>query len=110
MQALCTDWPTGPIDADLHAPLASRVPALLLSGGADPVTPPAFGAEAARGFAQAQHIVLPGQGHGQLLQPCVDRLMAQFLDAAHGKASVDAGCLKDLAPAPFFLSLNGPGP
>ena len=43
LQALCADWPSGPIDADLHAPLASRVPALLLSGGADPVTPPSFG-------------------------------------------------------------------
>jgi pimeloyl-ACP methyl ester carboxylesterase len=111
LQALCADWPTGPIDNDLHAPLASKVPALLLSGGADPVTPPAFGAEAAKGFTPAQHIVLPGQGHGQLLQPCVDRLMAQFLDgAARGKASVDAACLKDLAPTPFFLSLNGPAP
>jgi pimeloyl-ACP methyl ester carboxylesterase len=111
LQALCVGWPTGPIDADLHAPLASKVPALLLSGGDDPVTPPSFGAEAAKGFARAQHIVLPGQGHGQLLQPCMDRLMAQFLDAAaRGNASVDAGCLKDLAPAPFFLSLSGPGP
>ena len=79
---MCADWPRGPIDADLHAPLASQVQALLLSGGADPVTPPTFGAEAAKGFAQSQHLVLPGQGHGQLLQPCVDRLMAQFLDAA----------------------------
>jgi pimeloyl-ACP methyl ester carboxylesterase len=111
LQSLCADWPAGPIDADLHAPLISKVPALLLSGGADPVTPPAFGTEAATGFAQAQHIVLPGQGHGQLLQPCVDRLMAQFLDgAARGKASVDAACLKHVAPAPFFLSLSGPGP
>lgn len=111
LQALCADWPTGPIDADLHAPLSSQVPALLLSGGADPVTPPSFGAEAARGFAHAQHIVLPGQGHGQLLQPCVDRLMAQFLDgAAHGQAHVDASCLQNLAPPPFFLSLGGPAP
>jgi pimeloyl-ACP methyl ester carboxylesterase len=111
LQALCKDWPSGPIDADLHAPLASRIPALLLSGGADPVTPPAFGEEAAKGFTDAQHIVLPGQGHGQLLQPCVDRLMAQFIDgAAAGKPKVDAACLQGLLPPPFFISLNGPAP
>ena len=37
----CKLWPRGPVDADLHAPLQSTVPALLLSGEADPVTPPA---------------------------------------------------------------------
>ena len=111
LQALCADWPTGPIDADLHSPMASQVPALLLSGGADPVTPPSFAAEAAKGFAHSQQIVLPGQGHGQLLQPCVDRLMAEFLDgAAHGAAHVDASCLRELKPPPFFLTLSGPSP
>ena len=38
---ICKLWPRGPVDADLHAPLHSDVPALLLSGEADPVTPPA---------------------------------------------------------------------
>ena len=41
LQSLCEVWPRGPIDADLHAPLKSDVPVLLLSGGNDPVTPPA---------------------------------------------------------------------
>ena len=37
--------------------------------------------------------------------------MALFLDgAARGEAHVDASCLRDLAPPPFFLSLNGPAP
>ena len=39
LQSLCREWPRGPIDADFHQPLASQVPALLLSGAADPVTP-----------------------------------------------------------------------
>src|ERR1700677_1616301 len=38
---ICKLWPKGPVDADLHAPLHSDVPTLLLSGEADPVTPPA---------------------------------------------------------------------
>ena len=32
LTTLCRIWPHGPVDADLHAPLTSEVPALLLSG------------------------------------------------------------------------------
>ena len=40
LQEICKLWPRGPVDADLHAPLHSDIPTLLLSGEADPVTPP----------------------------------------------------------------------
>lgn len=111
--ALCAEWPKGPVDADLHAPLASDVPALLLSGSADPVTPPAYGETSARGFRHGLHLVLDGQGHGQLLAPCVDRVMAAFIAAADDPAAaprIDARCVRDLHAPPFFLSLSGPAP
>jgi pimeloyl-ACP methyl ester carboxylesterase len=110
LRALCMDWPRGPIDADFHAPLASKVPALLLSGTSDPVTPVAFGDEAARGFQNALHLKLKDQGHGQLVQPCVDRVMADFLQQAGGPLRLDTHCVDHLQAPPFFLSLNGPGP
>lgn len=112
LQALCADWPRGPIDADFHTRLDSEVPALLLSGTADPVTPANFGDEAALGFHHALHLKLPEQGHGQLVQPCMDGIMATFLDTASRDAlpSPDTSCLSHVAPAPFFLSMNGPGP
>jgi pimeloyl-ACP methyl ester carboxylesterase len=112
LRALCQDWPRGPVDADLHEPLHSRVPALLLSGGADPVTPASFGAEAALGFERAQHLMLPDQGHGQLLHSCIDRVMADFLDASMkgATAAIDLSCVSRVRPAPFFLSPNGPAP
>jgi pimeloyl-ACP methyl ester carboxylesterase len=112
LQALCRAWPRGPMDADLHQPLASRAPALLMSGTADPVTPAAFGDMAALGFASALHLKFPGQGHGQLLHACVDRIMADFLQATRSSAvlNVDTECVRKLRPAPFFLSLNGPAP
>jgi len=113
LNALCRDWPRGPMDADLHAPLASDVPALLLSGTADPVTPAAYGSEAARGFKHAIHLQLVDQGHGQLVAPCVNRLMAEFLDLAAEPADIgklDTSCTKTIRPPPFFLSLSGPAP
>jgi hypothetical protein len=52
-------------------------------------------------------------GHGQVVQPCVDRVMATFLDLAEAPETVkslDTKCLTDIKPPPFFLSLSGPGP
>ena len=46
LRTVCGLWPRGPMDADLHATLVTQVPALLLSGSDDPVTPAAYGAEA----------------------------------------------------------------
>jgi pimeloyl-ACP methyl ester carboxylesterase len=113
LRALCKGWPRGPIDEDLHAPLESLAPALLLSGTADPVTPAAYGDEAAKGFAYAVHVKVQDAGHGQVVQPCVDRVMATFLDLAEAPETVktlDTKCLTDIKPPPFFLSLSGPGP
>lgn len=107
--AMCHAWPAGDRDADLAAPLTSTVPALLLSGEADPVTPPAYGERAARSFANAKHLVLRGQGHGQLGTGCVPDLMRRFLDT-HDAVSLDARCTEHAAPPPFFIDEAGPAP
>jgi pimeloyl-ACP methyl ester carboxylesterase len=109
LETVCRIWPHGPIDADLHAPLASDVPALLLSGSDDPVTPPAFAQLAARGFSHGLSIVLSGFGHGQLTAPCMDRVLAQFLARA-SVVGLDVSCTRRARPMPFFTSLNGPPP
>lgn len=112
LRALCADWPRGPMDGDLHEPLQSSVPALLLSGTADPVTPATFGDEAALGFHYALHLKLRDQGHGQLAQPCIDGILASFIDLARGsdRPAPDTRCVDRIRPAPFFLSMSGPGP
>ncbi|HUE47836.1 MAG TPA: alpha/beta fold hydrolase [Steroidobacteraceae bacterium] len=109
LESVCRVWPHGPIDADLHAPLQSDVPALLLSGSDDPVTPPAFAQQAARGFPHGLSIVLEGFGHGALTAPCMDRVLAQFLERA-SVVGLDVGCTRRARPLPFFTSLNGPPP
>lgn len=105
--ALCRDWPRGRLDADLRTPLRSDVPALLLSGEADPVTPPAYGELAALGFSDARHLVLAGQGHGQFGTGCVPQLLRRFLEAGTTH-DLDTGCAALVRAAPFFLDFNGP--
>jgi len=109
LQEICKLWPHGPVDADLHAPLHSDIPTLLLSGEADPVTPPADAERAAVGLTRHRHLILKGEGHGQLSTGCVPRLMADFLDSV-APDKLDATCLEQHTPEPFFLSMTGPAP
>ncbi|HEY1313427.1 MAG TPA: alpha/beta fold hydrolase [Steroidobacteraceae bacterium] len=106
---VCKLWPRGAVDADLHSPLRSDIPTLLLSGEADPVTPPADAERAAQGLAHHRHLILSGEGHGQVGTGCVPRLMAEFLEAA-APEKLDASCLKQHRPAAFFVSMTGPAP
>jgi pimeloyl-ACP methyl ester carboxylesterase len=109
LQEICKLWPRGPVDGDLHSPLRSEIPTLLLSGEADPVTPPADAERAARGLARHRHLILSGEGHGQVATGCVPRLMAEFLDSP-APAALDATCLRRHSPAPFFVNMTGPSP
>jgi len=109
LREICKLWPRGPVDADLHNPLVSAIPTLLLSGEADPVTPPAAAERAALGLSRHLHLILSGEGHGQVGTGCIPKLMAQFLDAA-APEKLDTGCLERHRPAPFFVSMTGPAP
>ncbi len=109
LQTMCSVWPRGVIDADFHAPLLSDVPALLLSGENDPVTPERFGVQAARSFKNAKLIVVPGKGHGQLNNPCVSRVMTRYIDRA-SSIDLDLRCVSKQAASPFMLSATSPGP
>lgn len=109
LRAVCEVWPRGPVDADFHEPVSADAPVLLLSGSADPVTPPRFGEMAAASLANARHIVAEGQGHGLLAVGCVPRLLARFVDEAD-PAALDESCVHEQRPAPFFLGFSGPAP
>ena len=109
LHEICGLWPRGPVDADLHAPLRSDVPTLLLSGEADPVTPPVDAERAAEGLTRHRHLILKGEGHGQLATGCMPTLTADFLDNL-APDKLDATCLDRHTPEPFFLSMTGPAP
>lgn len=109
LEAVCGVWPRGPVDPDLHRPLHSDVPALLLSGGNDPITPPRYAAQAVRGFTRGLSLVIRGFGHGQLTDPCMAGVMAQFVSRA-SVSGLDTSCTRNLSPMPFFLTRNGPTP
>lgn len=107
--AQCAVWPKGRPPADFHAPLAGAVPALLLSGELDPVTPPAYADSVLKALPRGRALVLRGQGHNVIGAGCMPKLFAQFLHTADAKA-LDAKCLDTLAYTPPFTSFNGWNP
>ena len=105
----CELWPRGLMDDDLHEPLASDKPVLMLSGELDPITPPRYARLAATRLGNAIDVVAPGQGHGMLMTGCGQRLAAEFLDIDETSA-LDRSCVDRMQPAPIFTSRMGPGP
>jgi pimeloyl-ACP methyl ester carboxylesterase len=106
---VCKAWPRGVIDPDFHEPLQSTAPVMLLSGTADPVTPPSYGERVRAGLTQSVHVVLEGQGHGQLGSGCVPRLLAEFVERG-ATQGLDLTCTHSILPAPFFVTFAGPPP
>lgn len=109
LTAVCSVWPAGVMDADLHAAIASDVPALVLSGSQDPITPPRYGEVTVSQYRNGLHLVLEGLGHGQLAAPCMPGLLARFIDAG-STAGLDTRCAAAIRPQPFFLDFTGPAP
>jgi pimeloyl-ACP methyl ester carboxylesterase len=91
--SVCTAWPKGVAPADATTPVRSEVPVLILSGGLDPVTPPANGAEVAKALPKSRHIVASGYGHIVSPHACGPRLIASFVDDPSFE-SLPASCVE----------------
>ncbi len=109
LKAICSVWPAGPIDPDFKAPLSGDLPVLLLSGDADPITPPRYAEMAATALANSRHLVGQHQGHGQIAVGCMPRIVARFIDTADA-ADLDTDCVERSFVMPFFVDFSGPMP
>lgn len=109
MAAMCAVWPKGHVPADFHHALASNVPALLMEGQFDPVTPPRYGQDVVKTLPNGRLFVLKGQGHNVIAAGCMPKLFAQFIEKADAK-SLDGRCLDSLGYAYPFTSFNGAEP
>jgi pimeloyl-ACP methyl ester carboxylesterase len=109
LDAICSVWPQGVIDDNFKLPVATDVPVLLLSGEADPITPPRYGDLAAVDMENALHLTGQRQGHGQAIVGCMPRVIGDFVDTA-SVADLDTGCIDRFFAMPFFLDFSGPSP
>jgi pimeloyl-ACP methyl ester carboxylesterase len=96
----CEVWPRGEVPRDFYDPVRSDVPALILSGGLDPATPPRHAQQVAQTLSRARHFVAPRVGHGVSLRGCAPRLVEAFVKAP--AAPLDGKCLERI-PRPLFV-------
>jgi alpha-beta hydrolase superfamily lysophospholipase len=62
---------------------------LVLSGGADPVTPARHGERVALALgAKARHVVVAEAGHGVMALPCMRDVLFRFIDAVDDAAAL----------------------
>jgi pimeloyl-ACP methyl ester carboxylesterase len=109
LEAMCEAWPAGPIDPGFKLPVATDIPFLLLSGEADPITPPRYAGMAAVDLVNARHLIGKHQGHGQITVGCTGKVVADFV-ANLDPLDLDASCMERSFVTPFFLDFSGPAP
>jgi pimeloyl-ACP methyl ester carboxylesterase len=78
--------------------VTASVPALLISGALDPVTPPEAGAAVAKTLSHSLHLTVPYGGHspsGLSGLECLQALKARFLESG-SVAGLDTTCIADI--------------
>lgn len=102
MLEICVAWGLRATNAAENQAVRSNVPALLISGELDPITPPANAREAARTLSRATQLVVPQGGHtASVLNPCLQATIVRFIDAP--ERAPDASCLAQEPPLPFLI-------
>jgi pimeloyl-ACP methyl ester carboxylesterase len=103
----CARWPT--MTPARPAFAGTKTPTLVLSGEFDPITPPHHVERVLPRFADAIHVVAPGQGHNVMARGCIPDVIADFVDRGVAKG-LDISCVRKLAALPPFIDVQGPQP
>ncbi len=81
--SMCKIWNVKPVPSSYKAPVRSAIPALLLAGQYDPVTPLSDAQEVASTLSHSYVVFFPGDGHGQAVfnpSGCPSQIMFAFYD------------------------------
>nr|WP_324258612.1 alpha/beta fold hydrolase [Cellvibrio fontiphilus] len=103
--AICDFWPAASLPDDYWQPISSTVPALLLSGKYDPVTPQVWADYAANTLPESTRLLVEGGNHGVSTEGCMPQIIAQFIERA-SMASVNSDCVAKIKPLPLVLGAN----
>lgn len=99
---VCASWEAGEPEADADEAVTSDIPALVLAGDLDPITPPRWGEQVAAGLSGSFVVRFPFTGHGALpSHECAVRIAEDFLDEPGREPATD--CVEDIG-APAFTA------
>lgn len=99
-RAICAAWDLPPLPPAAAEAISSDIPALVLAGAYDPITPPAWSKATANRLPNSTYVEFAGQGHNVATDnPCAESLLAAFL--RDPGAELDLSCV-DGEPGPSF--------
>ncbi|WP_444920940.1 alpha/beta hydrolase [Microbulbifer sp. CnH-101-G] len=100
----CEVWPV----ADRHyaKPQLRDHPVLLISGEADPITPPKYAEKQLGYLTNKQHLIIASGGHINSMRGCVPRLIKEFLDSP--EEELQTTCVNKIHRPPFMSGIYGP--
>ncbi|MFY7864623.1 alpha/beta hydrolase [Roseateles sp.] len=106
----CKNWPRASIAPGFYTVPPAPSPVLVLSGGADPVTPPRHGERVAKVLGaqhaeRVQHLVVPEASHGVVGLACMRDVLFRFIDAKNDAQALpqDASCASKIPRPSVFL-------
>ncbi|HXH55967.1 alpha/beta hydrolase [Iamia sp.] len=94
----CDGWDVEPLGDAFREPVRSDIPALVLAGTYDPITPPDYSRAASDALTDATYVEFEGFGHVVgLSTDCSTELIASFLDDP--TAELDTSCVPTDGPS-----------
>lgn len=98
----CGRWAVDPADPGFNEPVTVDVPALVLAGEYDPITPPADSRAAADALPRSTYVELPGLGHGEVFaHGCPAAVFSSFLDDP--TTTPDTSCVATMGPPAWVV-------
>ena len=96
----CAAWGAGAADPIENQPVESSIPALVMAGRFDPITPPDFGHRTAEHLDNAWFVEFPTLAHGvTTVEGCPRSIMLDFL--ADPSAEPNTACVEDMPKVQF---------
>lgn len=88
----CNVWSGNKVYDDFYKSVSSSIPALVVSGNHDPVTPPRWGDTVVQKMNHAQHLVIPQMAHGSAglsNETLFHSRLSDFFNQPHEKLNTD---------------------
>ncbi len=101
---LCWELGMIPRDAEEYAPVETDLPALLIEGNMDPITPPPLAKAILPGFSNGTYVEFPFAGHGPSRSvECAGDMLNAFFD--NPTVEPNLSCIDEMEAPEFYVPL-----
>ncbi|MGB5229681.1 MAG: alpha/beta fold hydrolase [Eudoraea sp.] len=95
-----SDWHQYRAPAFENHPVISKIPALLVSGALDPVTPPREAEKALKHLKKGYGVIFPDESH-ELFNPCFFQIVEDFMNNPFNEPNLDCSSIRK--PLEWYL-------